>query len=341
MIRRVLVTGANGFVGNHVCDRLLRDGMDVVGTVRRTESVTQLHSMVTPIVTGDITGKPDWSLILDGVDAVIHLAARTHVVRDRMPDSLSKYRRINVSATENLLMACGAANISRFLFLSSIKAVGEGANDPYSESTVCQPEDAYGISKREAELRILEMTRATDIEPVIIRSPLVYGPGVRGNFRSLMQLVNRRIPLPIASVRNARSMVYVQNLADAIALVLMHPAAGGQTFHVADDQPVSTRELIERIAAMMQRRPRMLACPVSVLKFFARIFGQSDRVARLTSSLTVSTEKIRELLGWSPPISFESGLRQTVDWFLSAKTHNNQTQTPADGVVDHQIDRAA
>ena len=342
MVQRVLVTGANGFVGGHVCKRLAHGGVDVVGTVQCSESVSKLPHEFQPIVTGDICADFDWSSALDGVDAVVHLAARTHVVRDRTRDPLSAYRRVNVAGTKNLLSACKAANVSRFLFLSSIKAVGEGASVRYSESTICKPADAYGISKRETELCIAELTRETSTKPIIIRSPLVYGPGVRGNFCSLMKLIDRGLPLPVASVRNSRSVIFVDNLADAIASTLTHPAAIGETFHVADDRPISTPELIGQIAVMLQRRQRMFACPVSALTFAARLLKQSGRAKRLTGSLTVSTEKIHRLLAWTPSISFETGLRRTVEWFQTNGGQSHPAAFVSDRDVEYRdVDRAA
>jgi nucleoside-diphosphate-sugar epimerase len=253
-------------------------------------------------------------MAMNGVDSVVHLAARTHVMRDTAADPLAEYRRINVTGTQALAEAAQAAGVRRFIFLSSIKVNGEGTTlRPYSETDAPCPEDAYGVSKREAELAL--SAAAADMETVVLRPPLLYGPGVKGNFLRLMRAIERGMPLPLGSIHNHRSLLYVGNLVDAIMLSLDHPAAAGKTYLVADDEGISTPGLVRAIAAAMHRPARLLPFPPPLLRFAGAITGKSAAVSRLLGSLQIDSSKIRRELGWQPRHTLKEGLRPTAEWY--------------------------
>ncbi len=246
-----------------------------------------------------------------------HLAGRAHVTKEESADPLGAYREINVEGTRRLAEACAGVGVRRLVFVSSVKAVGEGSPVAYTEENPCRPEDAYGVSKMEAEDALAEVSARTVLEVVVLRPPLVYGPGVKANFRRLMGLVSKGIPLPLGLVRNERSMVYVRNLTATISSCLEHPAAAGETFFVADGESPSTRELVARMGRLMKRPARLVPVPVFLLRLGGRVTGRAGQVDRLVGTLTVSTAKIRRLLGWSPRFSVDEGLRETVDWYAS------------------------
>ena len=254
----VLVTGASGFVGSIVCQVLIERGIAVRRALGLSGGALAHRDDCVIREPGEVA---NWSMAMKGVDSVVHLAARTHVMRDTAADPLAEYRRINVSGTQALAEAAQAAGVRRFIFLSSIKVNGGGTTlRPYSETDAPCPEDAYGVSKREAELAL--RAAAADMETVILRPPLLYGPGVKGNFLRLMRAIERGMPLPLGSIHNHRSLLYVGNLVDAIMLSLDHPAAAGQTYLVADNEGISTPELIRAIAAAMHRPARLLPLPL-------------------------------------------------------------------------------
>lgn len=336
-MKTVLVTGANGFVGRPLCRRLISAGWRVHGCIRRIETAATLPCGVQPVVVPDISDRMNWSPLLDGVDAVVHLVARTHVLHDTADDPMAAYRRINVIGTGQLLDACIRSGVSRFVFMSSIKAVGEGSPTTYTEATPCRPEDPYGISKREAENLVMETARGRSLRPVILRPPLIYGPEVRGNLLRLLHITHRGVPLPLRWIKNARSMVFVENLASAVEAVLVHPAASGEIFHVADEQSISTPELITCLAELQGRRARLLPCPAWLLRLAGTVLRRQDEVSRLVGSLTVSSRKLRERLQWSPPYSVDEGLRRTVAWF-----HGTEEAPPVEpSVADMPRRRAA
>ena len=309
------MTGASGFVGGHLCTALLDAGWTVRAVVRSSGAANDLPQGVELLHVPGVGSATDWGEGLEGVDAVAHLAGRAHVTEDEAADPLEAYREINVGGTRRLAEACAWAGVRRLVFVSSVKAVGEGAPVAYDEEMTRRPEDAYGVSKMEAEDALAEVSARTGLEAVVLRPPLVYGPGVKANFRALMGLVRRGVPLPLGLVRNERSLVYVQNLADAISVCLEHPAAAGETFFVADGESPSTGEFVTRMGRMMKRQARLVPVPVPVLRLGGRMTGRSGQVDRLVGSLTLSTAKIRRLLGWSPPFSLDDGLRETVDWY--------------------------
>lgn len=305
---RVLVTGASGLVGAALLCRLLREpdiSVRACARVIRPDAPSDIDWVSSP----DLRGDSDWTDALSGVDAVVHLAARVHMMASGA-EADRDCHRVNVRGTQRLAEQAAAAGVRRFVFLSSIKVHGEyGA---LSETSPLAPVDAYGSSKRDAEVALLEIGRRTQLEVVIIRPPLVYGPGVKANFRALLAAVQRGIPLPLASVCNRRSLVAVDNLVDLIRVCLTNPAAVSEVFLVSDGEDLSTPELIRRLAAASGRRARLLPVPGWGLALLAAVAGRTPAVRRLTGSLSVDISKARRVLGWTPPVSVDEALRRMV-----------------------------
>jgi nucleoside-diphosphate-sugar epimerase len=271
-------------------------------------------------VVGGIDAATHWSTALRDVEVIVHCAARAHVMREHASDPLALYREVNVDGTRHLAEQAAALGVRRLIFLSSVKATAERSvlGRPISVSDTPRPEDAYGISKLEAERALAEVSAATGLEVLIVRPPLVYGPGVKGNFLRLLGLVARGLPLPLGLIDNARSMVYLDNLVDFLCTCVTSPAANGRTFFVSDGDDLSTTELIRKLASAMGRPARLLPVPTGVLEFVGRVTGKSAEVERLIGTLQVDITPNREL-GWSPPFSVEAGLRETVKWFASQR----------------------
>lgn len=305
--RCVLVTGATGFVGSYLCRVLAEPGWTVRAAVRRQAHVP---GAVEQAVVGDIDANTDWSSALEGVGAVVHLAARVHRMGDRAQDPLKEYRLVNVEGTRHLADSSAAAGVRRFVFVSSIKANGEEDPLPYTEDRPPRPVDPYGVSKWEAEQALWGVARASGLEVVVLRPPLVYGPGVRANFLSLMRLVQLGLPLPLKSIRNRRSFIYVGNLADAIGRCLVHPAAAGRTYLLSDGEAVSTPELMRRLATAMGTHARLVPCPPALLHGAAKLLGKVGTASRLLGSLEVDMTRIQGELEWTPPFRMEEGLRR-------------------------------
>jgi len=312
----ILVTGANGFVGRVLCKRMLADGYQVRGAVRGAAQMTAVPSGIEGALVGDISPKTDWSKALIGVDAVVHLAARVHIMNDMAPDPLAEFRYVNVAATKRLAQTAAATGCRRFVYMSSVKVNGEGGPTPYSEEDAESPQDPYSISKWEAEQELYEIARKTGMEVVVLRAPLVYGPEVKANFLRLLKVVARGIPLPLANVNNRRSMIYLGNLVDAIVTCITHPGAAGQTYLVSDGEDVSTPELIRRIGVALNYPARMFPFPLSLIRFAGNLLGKSAAVERLLGSLTVDTAKIRRELNWTAPYTMAAGLKETAQWYL-------------------------
>jgi nucleoside-diphosphate-sugar epimerase len=274
------------------------------------------HSLSTFAV-GDIGTETDWMPALAGVTCVVHLAARTHVLEEApASDSLAEYRRINVAATRHLARQSATAGARRLVFLSSIKVNGESTSrHPYAEHDAPRPEDAYGISKWEAEQELGQVAALTGLETVVLRPPLVYGPRVKANFLRLLALVARRTPLPLASLDNRRSLIYVGNLASAIHAALAAPQAAGRTYLVSDGEDVSTPGLVRAIAQALDVQARLFACPVPVLRAAAALLGRSAELARLAGSLQIDASRIRRELAWQPPYTLAQSLAETARWY--------------------------
>jgi UDP-glucose 4-epimerase len=269
---------------------------------------------------GDLSPTREWSNLLSGVDVVIHTAARVHVMHERSASD-REYRRTNVEGTLNLARQAANAGAKRFIFLSSIKVNGEFTNlgEPFQAADAAKPEDAYGVSKMEAELGLYEISKDTGMEVVCIRPPLVYGPGVKGNFLSLLSWLERGLPLPLGAVNNRRSLVALDNLVDLIVSCLDHPAAASETFLVSDDEDLSTTALLRRIGDALDRPARLIPMPPRLLQWGAKLFGKEEIAQRLLGNLQVDISKTKERLGWVPRVSVEESLKKTVEWYLKQK----------------------
>lgn len=317
---RVLVTGATGFVGRALCVALAAEGYLVRAALREAAHASLQELGVAELVrVGEIGPDTDWTNGLEGVDAVVHLAARVHVMREIAADPLAEFRRVNVEGTRGLARAAAEAGVRRLVFTSTIKVHGESSGEwGFSESDPPQPADPYAVSKWEAEQALHEIAGRTGLEAVILRPPLVYGPGVKGNFLRLMDWIARGVPLPFANIRNSRSLLYLDNLVAAIEACLRQPPAAGETFLLKDDGDPSTPELIRGLARAMGGDVRLLPFPVPLLALLGAAAGQSAAVARLTGSLVADDAKIRRVLGWRPPVSLERGLAATAGGYHAA-----------------------
>ena len=310
-----LVTGANGFLGSALCTRLLRDGTSTRGVVRSLSSQT---TDVKTLVVGGLSSVTDWTVAVADVDQVVHLAARVHVMKDKSADPLAEFRRVNVDGTTNLAFQAAAAGVRRFVYLSSIKVNGEftEVGHYFSADDAHAPEDPYSVSKHEAEQALLQIAIDTGMEVVIIRPPLVYGPGVKANFESMMRWLVHGVPLPLAAVtQNRRSLVALDNLVDLIITCLSHPAAANQTFLVSDGEDLSTADLLRRTGVALGHPARLFYIPPSVLKISAQVVNKLGIYQRLCGSLQLDISKTRRLLGWTPPVSVDEGLRRAVERF--------------------------
>jgi nucleoside-diphosphate-sugar epimerase len=307
---RMLITGAGGFVGQALCAALADNHLPFTAVVRRTPAVCPMPDT---LIVPDINETTDWRAALDGVDVVVHLAARVHVLQDAACDPLAAYRLGNCAATLNLARQCTQAGVRRFIYLSSVKVNGEAtAGRPFGVDDAPQPQDPYGISKWEAEQGLARIAQQTGLELVIIRPPLVYGPRVKANFLQLMRWVERGIPLPLAGIDNRRSMVYVGNLVDLVLRCAASDSAAGHTFFVSDGLDVSTSKLICTIANTMHRRANIFWVPQWVLIGGGRLFGRAAVSDRLLGSLQVDIVHTEDVLGWRPPFSFGVGIAETV-----------------------------
>ncbi len=311
---RVLVTGASGFVGSAVLKYLANQGHEVRGAYRH--GVPPSPTGVDGILVGDLRDTQDWQAALAGVSAVVHTAARVHILNDKSSDPLAEFRRVNVEGTANLARHAAAAGVRRFVFLSSIKVNGEYtvAGQSFTADDVTAPQDAYGISKHEAEQSLRRIADETGMEVVIVRSPLVYGPGVKANFAALMRWMARGLPLPLSTVtQNRRSLVALDNLVDLIVTCLDHPAAVHQTFLVSDGEDLSTADLLRRMGGAMGRTARLFYVPTACLKLAADLVNKPGIYQRLCGSLQLDITKTRQLLGWVPPVSVNEGLRRAAE----------------------------
>ncbi|MBW9055411.1 UDP-glucose 4-epimerase family protein [Rhizobium mesosinicum] len=307
---RCLVTGAAGFVGAPLVERLRKERIcDVTVTTRSATPAFPPDIRHFPI---DITEKTDWAAALDGVDVIVHLAARVHIMNDRSANPLADFRRVNTASTLNLAEQAAGAGVKRFVFISTIKVNGEENDRPFRHDDQPKPLDPYGISKLESEIGLREISARTGMDVVIIRPPLVYGPGARGNFALLVGLVRKKLPLPFASLKNRRTLVAVQNLIDLIITSMQHPAAAGETFLAGDGEDLSTPGLIEGIAAGLGIKPKLLPFPPSLMQVAARIIGKEAVYQRLCGSLQVDISHARDVLGWEPIVTSREGLRLAV-----------------------------
>ena len=309
---RVLVTGADGFVGRHLCRDLIASGHKVVGSVR-VERSTQNSCALIPV--GDIGDRTDWEQALAGVSTVVHLAARVHVMRETASDPEKAFRDVNLHGTINLARQAALKGVEQFIYLSTVKVNGERTfTTPFTANDAPLPEDAYAQSKWEAEQALWKIAEKTEMDIIVIRPPLIYGAGAKGNLLRLMALINKGIPLPFAAIRNKRSLLNVHNLTHFINICLGHPVASGQTYMISDSMDLSTPELVSKLAKAMACRPKLFSLPVNLLRLAGALTGRAAIVDRLCGNLQVDIAKNHDLLDWSPPFGVDEGLSEMARW---------------------------
>jgi nucleoside-diphosphate-sugar epimerase len=308
----LLITGANGFIGRALISKLaLQTNYFIRASVRK--KTIQFPRQIEVFENMEASGNTNWTDALRGVDIVIHLLARVHVMDEEAADPLLEFRNINVNATIALAKLAAKQGIKRFIFLSTVKVNGEStSNKPFSEFDLPHPQDAYAISKWEAEEALKKISKDTGMELVIIRSPLVYGPNVKANFLKMMQFIKRGIPLPLGAIQNKRSLISIDNLVDFITTAISHPKAAHQTFLISDDEDISTTDLLRRIGKHIGKPVRLIPLHPKILSFLFKILGRQDFGDRLLGSLEVDITKAKKLLAWSPPKTLDEGLRATV-----------------------------
>lgn len=332
MQTKVLVTGANGFVGRRLCEHLLASGYQVRAAVRNAPVTRAFHSNLQFVSTGDLIAFDDWQTLLQDVGAVVHLVARTHVTDEFGDAALPAYRALNVDVTRRLAYACARRGVGHFVLMSSIKAVGNGSNEVYRETTPCRPEDSYGISKLEAEHCVEEILNPTSCQWTVLRPPLIYGTGVQGNFLRLLKLVQRGVPLP--AITNARSMAHVDNVVDATMHCLRHPT--NAIYHVADPDPVSTADLMRYMSKGLGRSPLLVPVPKALLAGIGSATGWHEEMKRLVGSLTVSPQKLVQELQWQPKVRTADGVIMTAGAYASRPWDDEAVR-----IDQHEWQRAA
>ncbi len=308
---KVLVTGASGFVGKHLCRVLSTTDLNVFAVSRSIPN--QIYQNIS-FVHKTLDSHTNWESELEGVDAVIHLAGRAHVMKEEVANSYQVYAETNIDVTRRLAESAAQWGVKRFIFLSSIKVNGESTSvKPYIEEDLPLPEDNYGKTKCKAEEVLRVIASETSMEVVIIRPPLIYGPGVKANFKSLIKLCQFSIPLPLGAIQNKRSFVYIGNLIHFIQTCIKHPGAANQTFLISDGDDISTTTLIKFIKKASNKKSCLIPIPQSWLMFLLKILGKEVLANRLLGSLQVDISKAKTLLGWEPVYSVESGIRETID----------------------------
>jgi len=306
---KILVTGANGFVGTALVRHLRAQGRDTRAALRRPTVPTMLDS----VAVGDLDADTDWRAALANVTAVVHCAGRAHAARETHADVLPLYRAVNVAATARLARQAAEAGVRRFVFLSTIHVLGTvSGTRPFRADDPPAPRSPYAISKLEAETALYASAAASGMELVVLRPPLIYGPGARANFARLVAAVRHGLPLPLAGIQNRRSLLALDNLVDLIARCLDHPAADGQTFLAADGEDISTTELVLQLGAALGRRPRLFALPTGALRFAARLLGRESMAEGLLDSLQVDASATCATLQWQPSVTVAAGLRRAV-----------------------------
>lgn len=308
---RFLITGASGFIGRGLLAELSQTRYQVLAVARQPLAGFDTVSVDL------IDGQTDWADMLQGVDVIVHLAARVHVMEEHAIDPLAEFSVVNLHGTTNLARQAAKAGVKRFVYVSSIKVNGEQTSKgrPFTESDHLQPQDAYAISKWAAEQALHSISQETGMEVVIVRPPLVYGPNVKANFLKLLELVDRGVPLPLGSVENSRSLIYVGNLVDALITCATHPAAAGNAYLVSDGEDVSTPQLIQAVADALHRPGRVFPMSLALMRGAAALIGKSAAIDRLMQSLVVDSSKIHSELGWQPPYTMAQGLQATAEWY--------------------------
>lgn len=321
MNRSILVTGASGFIGKALCSTLLASGRKVRAAVRSVDSMPSVAGLEF-VAVGEVNGKTDWSAALEGVCCVIHCAARAHVMHETEADVLEAYRSVNVGGAQHLAEQAAALRV-RLVFLSSIKVNGDETvlGKPFLVSQSPAPKDPYSISKWEAEQALWAVAAKMGLEVVVVRLPLVFGPGVKGNLLRLLRWVAHGVPLPLGTVHNQRSLLGLANLGDLLLRCVEQPEAAGQTFLASDGQDLSTPQLIRLMAEGMNRPARLLPLPLPVLQAGGSLLGKRGEIDRLVESLQVDISYTKLQLNWTPPFSVEDGVREMALWY--AKTQDN------------------
>lgn len=318
---KVLVTGADGFIGKALCRYLKSISLQVVKAVRSpTDSSTKVQNDDT-FVLGDFCANTDWENALQGVDHIVHLAGRAHVLNETNTSPLAAYRKTNTEATTSLALEAARQGVKRFVFVSSIGVCGNRTlvGSSYSEDDKPNPHNDYALSKLEAEDSLLDIASQTGMEVVIIRPTLVYGPEVKANFLRLIQLVDKRLPLPFASLQNIRSFLALENLVDFIAICLDHPSASNEIFNIADGQDISTLDLVRKIGVGLGKTPFVFPVPVPLLRLLCRVIGRENDFTGIAESLQVDISKAKMKLGWEPLTTLDSALANTVRWYVEQK----------------------
>lgn len=309
-MRRVLVTGASGFIGGHLIASLAaRPEWKVVGSSRRLQ---QKNTSFLPVQADETTTREQWCDLLSGCKYVVHTAARAHILKKTASQDEARFHQVNVGMSENLVQAAMDAGVKRFVFLSTIGVHGQSGGQPITEQTVLNPASHYAHSKLAAEQALLQLTAESNMELCILRPPLVYGPGVGGNFHTLIKVANTGLPLPLGSINNQRSFINSANLVDLIHTCLLHPAAANETYVLADGEDVSTPQLLSLMGEFLDKPVRLFPFPFSVLKLAARLVGQHEKLEKISASLRVDATKVSEQLDWQPSCSMREGLRQTL-----------------------------
>ena len=310
----ILVTGASGFIGRSLCARFASDRIDFLGTTRRDLDCSGYRCASV----GNIDGATNWTSVLDGVEVIVHLAARVHIMSDDAEFPRNEYTRVNVDGTRRLAECASKAGVKRIIFLSTVKVLGEKTETrPFHYSDEPAPVDPYAESKLGAERSLRQIEKQTGLEVVVIRPPLVYGPGVGGNIARMIEYIRSGLWLPLGRIENKRSLLAVANLCDVVSICLDHPDAAGKTFLISDGSDISTTDLIKAIAQEMGKPSRLIPVPERVLKVCGRIVGRTADVRRLCDSLQVDISYTKELLGWSPRFTIEDELRHVVRQHLT------------------------
>jgi nucleoside-diphosphate-sugar epimerase len=318
---KVLVTGSNGFVGQALCAVLANQGFNVITAMREQKSIAGCKT----IAVGEIDANTDWKDALKEVDVVVHLAARVHVMHENTQDPLAAFRKVNVAGTIHLATEAAKAGVTRLIFLSSVKVNGESTivGSPFAFTTAANPQDAYGISKYEAEDGLKSITKKTGLEVVIIRPPLVYGNGVKANFANMLKLVKLGLPLPFGVIHNKRSLIYIENLTSFINTCITHPSAANNTFLVSDGDDVSTTQLLKACAFAMNKPLRLIPVPQSWLAFAFKLLGKASMADRLLGNLQIDNTHACQTLAWRPPYTLAQGLERTVNLVLDTDKVNS------------------
>ena len=313
-MKKILVTGASGFIGQNICEELIKLNWPVCGTVRNSDSLS-INNDFKYISVGDIGPKTNWDNALKGIDCVVHCAGKAHEMNN--DNDLDTYHLVNTEGTRHLAEKAAEAGVKRLVFLSTVKVNGENIdkinnNKIFTNNDTPDPKDAYSISKLEAETILWEISSRTDLEVVVVRLPLVYGRGVKGNLKRLIKLINFGIPLPFSLITNQRSLIGIDNLVSVLIRCVENLEAKGKTFLVSDDKDLSTPNLLQHIASAMGRSAHLFPVPISLLKFFGFVLGRQSEMNRLLGSLQVDISYTREILNWTPPISVEEGIKRMV-----------------------------